>query len=89
MKNISLKIPFDADKHQLLEARKKLAFEIQKKFLGRPPIKKDTPRFEQRSNLQNSSISDQYIDGKKIGHITTVYILDGYREIWLKFTPEG
>jgi hypothetical protein len=89
MKNISLKIPFGSDKHQLLEAKKKLAFEIHKKFLGRPPIKKDTPRFEQRSNGQNSSISDHYVDGKKIGHSTTVYILDGYREIWLNFTPVG
>jgi hypothetical protein len=88
MKNILLKIPFDSDKQQLSEAKKKLAYEIHKKFLGRPPIKKDTPRFEQRTNLENSSISDQYVDGKKIGHISTVYILEGHREIWLDFTPE-
>jgi hypothetical protein len=88
MKNISVKLPFDSSQEQTREAYKKLQREAFKTYLGRTPTVEDEAHFKQTPNENNSSMTDLYFNNKKIGSITTNYILDMPRGINLNFTSQ-
>jgi hypothetical protein len=85
MKNISVKLPFDSTQDQTSEAYKKLQREVFKNYLGRLPTPDDEMHFKQTVNADNSSVNDLHFQGKKIGSIATIYILDKPRVITLDF----
>jgi hypothetical protein len=87
MNDITVTIPFDSTKDRISAATKELVDEIYRGCLGRKPTIKDAPRFHQRTNAENTSINDQYFDGRKIGSLITTYILDIPRCITLGFKP--
>src|ERR1700727_3466222 len=87
MTDISSKIPFDSTKERISAGMKELASEIYRGCLGRHATKNDAPRFQQRINTRNKSITDQYFDGRKIGSFMINYILDIPRSISIRFNP--
>jgi hypothetical protein len=86
MKNISVRLPFDYTQDQTREACRKLVREVYRAYLGRSPTGEDETHFKQTANPNNSSTTDLYFQGKKIGCLATTYILDSPRAIKLDFT---
>jgi hypothetical protein len=87
MKEITITIPFASTNERISAAMKEIADEIYRGCLRRKPTKNDASRFQQRTNAGNTSIKDQYFDGRKIGSLTTTYILDIPRCMTLCFNP--
>jgi hypothetical protein len=85
MKNISVKLPFDYTWDQTREAYRKLVREVYRAYLGRTPTGEDETHFKQTANPDNSSNTDLYFQGQKIGSLSTTYILDSPRSIKLDF----
>lgn len=89
MEKITVKIPFESTKEQILEATKELVHEIYKGYLGREPTTEDRPKFSDGLNADNASINNFYFEGKKYGSLATTYIVDGPKGISFEFTPEN
>lgn len=87
MNHISAQIPFDSTKDRISSATKELAIEIYRACLGRHPTKNDAFRFQRMTNSNDTNLTDQYFDGRKIGSFMTTYVLDIPRSISINFTP--
>jgi hypothetical protein len=87
MKKVSVQLPFESTREQLLEKSTSLVHEIYKDLLGREPLKEDATRFIHRINPDNSSINDIYFDNRKVGSLATTFILDGPKGISLDYEP--
>jgi hypothetical protein len=88
MNPISVRIPFDSSKEEILESTKKLVSEVYKGYLGHEPTTDDIPRFIERINSQNGSVNDMYFNRKKYGTLATTFIVDSPQGISFDFTPE-
>jgi hypothetical protein len=74
MEHILTELFYSDDREMLLKSSTEMMVKISEALLGREPNKSDDGRIETRTNSDDLSINDIYLDNRKVGSLTTNFI---------------